>query len=436
MFKTRTAGSNTLLRCCAVIGALLAFNHAAEAAPGTPLSAPIALSPPTALFARASSGTLLFGGRQVDSCLVQPYDAIGTALGPAQLVTSGKVQSCTALAVDGNGLGALLYQSREGVGNLPEFYFTNRLSVQRLQADATVNGAAIEVAHPPVNHRIIASDLAMNTAGAFAVCWIEQYVPAPGSSYPLALRPVRYTVKLQMYRSDGSPNGSAKTVQQLSTLAWGSWVAPGTAEIRLSITDEGSVAVVWLNPLPITPLLPAGTYYQGSPVYARRYDATAQASGRAFVVDRSTPRAQGLRIAGSPEGDVLIGWTGITSNKDGSSSLQPSVVRYDANGSLLGDKQILSDHGSDLELAAGGGGSYVLAWANTPDTDPSGAIYAQFFARSGAAASDRFTLVQPLADTSLSLDGLSLVEGLPLAARWTVYAPAGPTAYLGFFSAE
>lgn len=286
----------------------------------------------------------------------QRYDAGGTALGSEFRVntrTTGS-QSLARVAMDADGDFLVTwtgYDSQDGSGS--------GIYAQRYASDGTALGGEFRVnTYTTGNQK--RSQAAMDADGNFVIVW-ESASNQDGSGYG---------VYAQRYAANGATLGGEFRVNTYTT------AGQGSADV--AVNADGSFVVAWQS---------SGQDGNGIGIHAQRYSAAGTALGSEFQVNTYTTGFQyGPSVAIDAAGNFVVTWDSL--NQDGGGS-GVYGQRYASNGTTQGTEFRVntyttgSQQGSSVVMKADG--SFVVTWESAGQDGDSYGIYAQRFASDGTA---------------------------------------------------
>jgi hypothetical protein len=255
---------------------------------------------------------------------LQRYDTAGRPLLAQALNITGAIR----VAAGPSGTYAVL--SQQANGSLFDLFVTvfNRgggviVPALRVNDSTTLTG------------RFSGATIAMNASGQFAVAWA---VPG-GNGTP-------HSVYARRFNANGAP--AAPQVLVHANTRDLDWI--GSFDVALDAV--GNFVVAWdfgdTNAIDLID------------VFARRFNASAQALGPELRVNTTTPGDQGgCRIAMNGAGSYVIVWHGPPA---GGSSDALFGQRFSAAGSPLGSEFQITTSASSLDVAMAPDGSFVATW--------------------------------------------------------------------------
>jgi hypothetical protein len=184
---------------------------------------------------------------------------------------------------------------------------------------------------------------------------------------------------------------------------------PLAPEFQVNATTTGSQGMPTVTAGPLGGFIV--TWVSGSTMWARRYDASGASQGDEFVLDSAATPAY-ASIAVGPAGNFVVAWT--ASEAAGSYESNVFARRFEASGEPDGEAFLISSHTSGNQWfpfpTFDAGGGLLIVWSESGDVfgrryDPSGVAqgpqfrinestdWTQGFARAAAAGPGRFVVV-------------------------------------------
>jgi len=256
--------------------------------------------------------------------------------------SSGFVVVWTGLDSDAYGIFARLYDA-SGVAQ------TGEIPVNSVETDFQLN-----------------SDVALGPGGTFVVTW-DSYGPDGDG----------FGVFGQRFDASGSRLGAEF---QVNTYTAYYQVRPAVA-----VAPTGAFVVTWVS-----------DFQDGSGygVFARRFDAAANALGSEFRVNTNTSSEQdGPDVAVDAAGNFVVVWD--SRFQDGS-DYGLFGQRFDANGSVLGAEFAINTYTTNRQwiasLAGEADGDFVVTWTSTNQLGASSGdeVFAQMFDAAGSRRGTEF----------------------------------------------
>ncbi len=233
--------------------------------------------------------------------------------------------------------------------------------------------------------------------GGFVVTWDSQR-SQPNSSNPFP----GSDIYARRYDASGNAVGSEFVVSN--------GVDRQVGQLSPSITAlaDGGFVVTWGSRVLLG----------NSSIYARRYDATGNATGSEFIISNTTsPYGSFPTIAALADGGFVVTWQ----RNPISNNLDIYARRYDAAGNAVGSEFLISAVGSEPAVSALANGGFVVTWAINS------AIYARQYDANSNAVGHEFPIRQepgfngrpPL--RSLGSPAVSSLADGEFVATWNSY---------------
>ncbi len=166
--------------------------------------------------------------------------------------------------------------------------------------------------------------------------------------------------------------------------------------------------------------------------FGRRYNADGTPAGAEFQVNQYTTDDQGYpRIAGDPFGNFVVAWQSYGEDGDGGGVF---ARRYDHFGAPTGNElqvnTYTTGYQSQADVAADGGGNFVVVWNSTGQDGDGGGIFAQRFDNSGTRVGTEFQ-VNSYTTGNQQYPVVAMDGGGDFVVAWVGH---GPTASNGIFA--
>jgi hypothetical protein len=311
---------------------------------------------------------------------VQRYDAAGAPLGPefqANTYTTGS-QSGTAVATDAAGNFVVVWMS-ENYQGADQDGSDSGIFAQRYDSAGGPFGPEFQVNTYTTGYQYFPS-VSMDPSGGFVVAWQsgDYYNEPDGSGTGIVAR---------RFASSGAPLGTEFQVNSYTT--------DDQRSPAVAVSPDGSFVIVWAS----------GDYYGNSQdgsrtgVVGRRFDAGGVPLGADFVVNTYTTGSQdGADVAVDAEGNFVVAWQSRYTDQDGDAD-GIFAQHFTSTGTPDGPEFQVNTYTTSFQdgpaVAAGPGGTFVVAWQGTRFGGPSSGIFAQRFRALGP--------LHPLVGTKLAL---------------------------------
>ena len=267
-------------------------------------------------------------GRSVQG---QRYDASGSPIGSQFQVNTYTTdwQGAPSVAVDGDGDFVVVWQSDGSAGT---DISSDSVQGQRYDASGNAVGSEFQVNTYTTDWQG-APSVMRNPDGGFVVVWL-----GPG-------------LQGQHYDASGNAVGSQF---QFGT----NWSG---ASPSVAVDTDGNFMVAWMAYFAFEPV---GSWH----VFGRRYDASGNAVGRGFQINRLVggyPGQGAPSVAADADGNFVVVWERYVMGYP-SSSWAIRGQRYDASGNLVGlEFRVAASRYTYLEspsVAADARGDFIVVW--------------------------------------------------------------------------
>jgi len=275
------------------------------------------------------------------------FDAVGTALGNDQEVTSSPISYLTfstkpAVAMDGSGNYVVAWENYDEINGDEDIY------ARRFAADGIADGTDFRVNTTIANDQAAVA-LTMNTAGDFVISWQSIAHDGEGNG-----------IYAQLYDAAGTV---LKSEFPVNTTTVSEQTAPAVA-----MSASGFV-VAWQS------LAQDG---DGNGIYAQRYDAIATTQGGEFQVNTTTASEQTAPTVAMNTDGFIVAWESLGQDGDLKGIF---AQRFEANGSTQGGEiQVNTTTAKDQALPAvamNGDSASVVAWQSYAQDKSWNGVYAQ-----------------------------------------------------------
>ncbi len=327
----------------------------------------------------------------------QRYKADGSTDGSEFQVNThtGSWQDSSQIAVLTDGTTVITWDS------LGQDGFGEGIYAQRYAANGTALGGEFRVNTETSQSQNIPAITAL-TGGGFVITW--QSYDQDGSGYG---------IYGQMYKSDGTTDGSEFHVSTATTDAQG-WPS-------VAATDDGGFVVTWHSPWQDNP------GFSDTGIYGQRFNADGTTNGDEFHINSHTAGDQSYsHVTALTNGRFVVGWQGAGASDSYGVYAQmfktvpvPEVIRdeFQVNTTTASDQ-------TAPRIATLDNGGFAVAWTSSGQDGSLTGVYGQLYDSDGIQLGPEFQI-----NTHTSNDQknptLTALKGGGFVATWDSYTQDG-----------
>lgn len=241
------------------------------------------------------------------------------------------------------------------------------------------------MAHDTLAAHGVASALAMDGNGDFAICW---------GVYPL--------LYLQLFNAGGARSAKVIKIRAQPVSSGETYDAPAVL-----LDNKGNSVMAWLSTTP-------SNY---SSIYGQRFDKTGASMGNPFQISSANTNAafgyayfNMVNLAGDDKGNCVVVWK---DNRNGNADIYGQ--RFQADATALGDNFRINDDAGATEQSAPAvamdvEGNFGVAW--TDKRNGNSDVYAQLFDKTGQRVGENFKVSHELLTSNQIAPSLAMRNGV------------------------